>query len=389
MDFELTEEQRLIQSHISDLLEEFDDEYWREKDQNHEFAWEFFETFGDHGWCGITIPEEYGGQGLGTLEATLVQQEIASSGAGMAGVSITGHHFHSSSPLLHYGDEEHKQEYLPKIADGDVVMCTAVTEPNAGIDTSRITTRAERDGDRYLVNGEKMWTSKAQVADVIMLLTRTGERDEDDRFGGMTLFFTDFDKDMDGVDVQEISKAGRGAVDSNQVWFEDFEIPAEHRIGEEGEGFKYLLSFANSGRIMIAANAVGLGQRAIEKGAQYANERVVFDNKIGSYQAIQHPLAESWANLQADETLVRKAAWMYDNDKSPGVEATAAKLNATEDSIEACERAMRVHGGVGYATEFDVERYWRESAINLFAELPNEMAKNFLAQKALGLPRSY
>lgn len=389
MDFELTEEQRLIQRHVSELLNDYDDEYWREKDQEHEFAWEFFEDFADGDWCGVTIPTEYGGQGYGTLEAVLIQQEIANSGAGMAGVSITGHHFHSSSPLLHYGDEEHKEEFLPKIANGDVVMCTAVTEPNAGIDTSRITTTAERQRDKYVINGEKMWTSKAQVADVIMLLTRTSERDEDDRFGGLTLFFTDFDKDMDGVDVQEINKAGRGAVDSNQVWFEDFEIPVEHRIGEEGKGFKYLLSFANSGRIMIAANAVGLGQRAIEKGANYADERVVFDNKIGSYQGIQHPLAESWAKLAADEALVYKAAWLYDNDKDCGVESTAAKLNATEDSIEACERAMRVHGGVGYAKDFDVERYWRESAINLFAELPNEMAKNFLSRNALGLPRSY
>lgn len=389
MDFELSDEQQLIRSELGRLLENYDDEYWREKDQNHEFAWEFFNDFADHGWCGVTIPEEYGGQGLGTLEATLVQQEIASSGAGMAGVSITGHHFHSSSPLLHYGREEHKQKYLPKIANGDVVMCTAVTEPNAGIDTSNITTMAERNGDQYLVNGEKMWTSKAQVADVIMLLTRTEERDPNDRFGGMTLFFTEFDKNMDGVDVQEISKAGRGAVDSNQVWFENFEIPAENRIGEEGKGFKYLLSFANSGRIMIAANAVGLGQRALEKAAAYANERETFDNKIGSYQGVQHPLAESWSKLEADETLVRKAAWMYDNDMDCGKEATAAKLNATEHSIEACERAMRVHGGVGYATDFDVERYWRESAINLFAELPNEMAKNYLAREALGLPRSY
>lgn len=269
------------------------------------------------------------------------------------------------------------------------MVCTGVTEPNAGTDTSRIETFAERDGDEYVVNGQKIWTSKAQEADVIMLLTRTTPREDADRFGGLSLFFTEFSKEMDGVDVSEIPKAGRGASDSNEVWFEDFRIPAEDRIGEEGEGFTYLLSFANSERVSIAANAVGIGQAALDRAASYAAEREVFQNRIGSYQAIQHPLADSWSKLEQDELMVRKAAWLYDRGEDAGAEANAAKLRASEDAIEACERAVRVHGGMGYAKEYHVERYWREVMINVIAPISNEMVKNYIAQHVLDLPRSY
>jgi acyl-CoA dehydrogenase len=389
MEFELSEEQRLIRSQIRELCDEFGDEYWREKGRHHEYPAEFFGTFADGGWCGLTIPEAYGGQGYGVLEATIVQQEIARSGAGMAGTSLTAHHTFSTEPLVVYGTEEHKERYLPRIADGDVQVCTGVTEPNAGTDTSRIETFAERDGDEYVVNGQKIWTSKAQEADLVMLLTRTSLREESDRLGGMTLFFTEFDAAMDAVEVTEIPKAGRGAADSNEVWFDDFPIPAADRIGEEGEGFKYLIEFANSERISIAANAVGVGQAAIEKAADYAAERVVFDSPIGSYQGIQHPLADSWAKLQMDELMVRKAAWLYDNAEDCGAEANAVKLRASEDSIEACEQAVRTHGGMGYASEYDVERYWRETMINVLAPVSNEMAKNYIGRHVLDLPKSY
>jgi acyl-CoA dehydrogenase len=389
MEFELSEEQRLVRSQLRELCDEFGDDYWREKDRRHEYPEEFFEAFADAGWCGLTIPEEYGGQGYGVLEAALVQQEIARSGGGMAGTSLTAHHTFSTEPLVAYGTEAHKERYLPRIADGDVQVCTGVTEPNAGTDTSRIETFAEREGDEYVVNGQKIWTSKAQEADVAMLLTRTSLREESDRLGGMTLFFTEFDAEMDAVEVSEIPKAGRGASDSNEVWFEDFRIPAADRIGEEGKGFRYLLEFANSERISIAANAVGVGQAAIEKAADYAAERVVFDAPIGSYQAVQHPLADSWAKLQMDELMVRKAAWLYDRDRDCGAEANAVKLRASEDSIEACERAVRAHGGMGYAKEYDVERYWRETMINVIAPISNEMAKNYIGQHVLDLPKSY
>ncbi|ELY87597.1 acyl-CoA dehydrogenase domain-containing protein [Natrialba hulunbeirensis JCM 10989] len=391
MDFDLTDEQQLIRSEIRDLCDEFGDDYWRERDLNHEYPESFFETFAEHGWCGLTIPEAYGGQGYGVQEAALVQQEIARSGAAMAGTSITAHHTFSSEPLVAFGDEAHKERYLPKIGGGDVQVCTGVTEPNAGTDTSRIETTAERDDEVgvYSVSGQKIWTSKAQKADVIMLLARTKPREEADRFGGLTLFFTDFHRDLPGVGVTEIPKAGRGASDSNEVWFDEYEIPIEDRIAEEGKGFRYLLRFANTERIALAANAVGIGQAALEKAAAYADDRVVFGNEIGSYQGIQHPLADSWSKLEQDELMVRKAAWLYDNDRDCGAEANAVKLRASEDALEACERAVRVHGGMGYASEYDVERYWRETMINVIAPISNEMVKNYIAEHVLGLPKSY
>jgi acyl-CoA dehydrogenase len=389
MDFRLTEEQRLIRRQMRELCSEFGDDYWRERDRNGEFPWEFFEAFADGGWCGITVPEEYGGEGYGVQEAAIVQQEIARSGAAMAGTSVTSHHVFSVAPLIEYGSEAHKGRYLPRVADGDVMVCTGVTEPNAGTDTSRIETTADRDGDEYVVNGQKIWTTKAGQADVIMLLARTSPRDPDDRFGGLTLLFTEFGPDAPGVEVSEIPKAGRAASPSYEVWFDGFRIPVEDRIGEEGEGFGYLLSFANAERISLAANAVGIGQAAIECAAEYARGREVFGNRIGSYQAVAHPLAESWSKLEQDELMVRKAAWCYDEGEDVGPTANAVKLRASEDAIEACERAVRVHGGMGYAAEYDVERYWRESMINVLAPISNEMVKNYIATKVLDLPRSY
>ncbi|MEF8878060.1 MAG: acyl-CoA dehydrogenase family protein [Haloarculaceae archaeon] len=389
MDFRLTEEQRLIRRQIRELCAEFGDDYWRERDLEGEFPWEFFEAFADGGWCGITVPEAYGGQGYGVQEAALVQGEIARSGAAMAGTSVTSHHVFSVAPLIEYGTEPHKERYLPRVAEGDVMVCTGVTEPNAGTDTSRIETTAERDGEEYVVDGQKLWTTKAGQADVIMLLVRTSPRDPEDRFDGLTLFFTEFGPDAEGVEVSEIPKAGRAASPSYEVWFDGFRVPAGDRIGEEGEGFGYLLSFANAERISLAANAVGIGQAAVERAAEYAREREVFGNRIGSYQAVAHPLAESWSKLEQDELMVRKAAWCYDEGEETGPTANAVKLRASEDAIEACERAVRVHGGMGYAAEYDVERYWREAMINVLAPVSNEMVKNYIASKVLDLPRSY
>ncbi|MEF8869284.1 MAG: acyl-CoA dehydrogenase family protein, partial [Haloarculaceae archaeon] len=334
-------------------------------------------------------PEAYGGQGYGVQEAALVQGEIARSGAAMAGTSVTSHHVFSVAPLIEYGTEPHKERYLPRVAEGDVMVCTGVTEPNAGTDTSRIETTAERDGEEYVVDGQKLWTTKAGQADVIMLLVRTSPRDPEDRFDGLTLFFTEFGPDAEGVEVSEIPKAGRAASPSYEVWFDGFRVPAGDRIGEEGEGFGYLLSFANTERISLAANAVGIGRAAIERAAEYAREREVFGNRIGSYQAVAHPLAESWSKLEQDELMVRKAAWCYDEGEETGPTANAVKLRASEDAIEACERAVRVHGGMGYAAEYDVERYWREAMINVLAPVSNEMVKNYIASKVLDLPRSY
>jgi len=389
MDFRLTEEQRLIRRQMRGLCAEFGDDYWRERDRKGEFPWAFFEAFADGGWCGITVPEEYGGEGYGVQEAALVQEEIARSGAAMAGTSVTSHHVFSVAPLIEYGSADHKERYLPRVADGDVMVCTGVTEPNAGTDTSRIETIAEREGGEYVVDGQKIWTTKAGQADVIMLLVRTSPRDPDDRFDGLTLFFTEFGPDAPGVEVSEISKAGRAASSSYEVWFDGFRVPAGDRIGDEGEGFGYLLSFANAERISLAANAIGTGRAAVERAAEYAREREVFGNRIGSYQAVAHPLAESWSKLEQDELMVRKAAWCYDEGEETGPTANAVKLRASEDAIEACERAVRVHGGMGYAAEYDVERYWREAMINVLAPISNEMVKNYIAHEVLDLPRSY
>jgi acyl-CoA dehydrogenase len=389
MDFALSEEQRLIQQEIRKLCEDFGDEYWREKDKAHEFPWDFFETFADAGWCGVTIPQEYGGQGYGLQESALVQKELARSGAGAAGMSVTSHHVFSAAPLVEFGNEAHKERYLPKVASGEVMVCTGVTEPNSGLDTPTLETTAERDGDEYVINGQKIWTSKAQEADVIMLLTRTEPYDPNNRFDGMTLFFTEFDKDMDGVTVEEIPKAGRGASDSNEVWFEELRVPADDVIGEEGRGFKYLLSFANAERVNVAANCIGVGLAALDKASAYANEREVFGNAIGSYQGIQHPLAESWTKLKTDEALMWEAAWLVDEGEQPGAEANAVKLRASEDALEACRRAVTTHGGMGYAKEYDVERYWIESMIHVLAPVSGEMIKNHIAGEALDLPRSY
>ncbi|MFB6311683.1 MAG: acyl-CoA dehydrogenase family protein, partial [Salinirussus sp.] len=248
---------------------------------------------------------------------------------------------------------------------------------------------AERDGDEYVINGQKIWTSKAQEADVIMLLTRTEPYDPENRFDGMTLFFTEFNKDMDGVTVKEIPKAARGASESNEVWYEDVRVPAEDVVGEEGQGFKYLLSFANAERVNVAANCVGVGYAALDKAAAYANEREVFDSPIGAYQGIQHPLAESWTKLKADEALLWQAATMFDNDEQCGAEANAVKLRSSEDALEACRRAVTTHGGMGYAKEYDVERYWKETMNHVLAPVTGEMIKNHIAQNVLDLPRSY
>lgn len=390
MDFELSEEQRLIQKQIRELCADFGDEYWREKDREEEYPWEFHDALARDGWFGLNVPREYGGQGYGIQEAVLVQLEVARSGGGHTGVSVTSAQAFNAEPIVAFGDDDVKEQYLRRIASGDDVLAVGVTEPNAGLDTSRVETFAEREGDEYVVNGEKIWTSRATVADLMLLLVRTTPREEAERrFDGLTLFVTEFDSEMESVDVQPIEKAGRRASDSSQVWYDDFRIPVADRIGEEGSGFEYLLSFANSERILVGASAVGMGQAAVDKAAKYAKERVVFDNPIGSYQAIQHPLSDSWSKLEVAELMLQKAAWLYDEGEDCGGEANASKLRASEAALEACERAVRAHGGMGYSESFDVARYWREAILTVAIPVSNEMVNNYIAQHVLDLPRSY
>lgn len=389
MDFELTDEQRLIRQELRSLCAEFGDEYWRQKDRAHEFPREFHETFAENGWYGLTVPREYGGQGYGLEEGVIVQQEVARSGAAHAGVGLTGTQIFNAAPLIAFGTPEQKERYLPDIAEGESRLAVAITEPNAGLDTSRLETVAEREGDEYRVDGQKVWVGNAQTADLLLLMVRTSPRDESDRFDGLSLFLTPFDAGDDAVDVAEMDKAGRRAIDSNEVWFEDFRIPAADRIGEEGSGFTYLLEFANSERITVAAAAVGIGQAAIEAASEYASERVVFDNPIGSYQGVQHPLADSWSKLQLAEVMTRYAATLYDEDEDCGGAANAVKLRASEACVEACERAVRAYGGMGYAEEYDVPRYWRESILTVISPVSNELVLNYIGTKELGMPKSY
>ena len=389
MDVDLTEEQRLIRREIRGLADEFGDEYWRRKDRERSFPEEFHEAFADGGWYGLTIPREYGGEGYGLQEGVIVQEALARSGAGHAGVGLTGVQMFNAAPLIRYGTDSQKERYLPDIASGDTRLAVAITEPEAGLDTSRIETTAERDGDEYVVNGQKVWVGGAQHADLMLLVVRTSPREEGRRFDGLTMLLTPFDPTAESVTLSEIEKAGRRAIDSNELWFEEFRVPVEDRIGEEDAGFTYLLDFANSERITVAAAANGIGQAALEKAVAYANERVVFDNPIGSYQAIQHPLAESWSDLALTTDLTRKAARLYDDGEDCGQEANAAKLRASEACVTACERAVRVHGGMGYAEEFDVCRYWRESIITVISPVSNELVKNYIGHTVLGLPKSY
>lgn len=388
MDFELTEDQATIRAAVADLAGKFDDEYWAAKDGAHEFPWEFYNAFAEGGWLGITIPTEYGGHGLGIFEAMLVLEGVAASGAAMNGASALHMSIFGMHPVIVHGSDEMKAATLPRIATGELHVCFGVTEPDAGTDTTRITTFARREGDRYTVSGKKVWISKAQQAEKILLLTRTAKREEGERpTDGMTLFLADLDRDK--VDIREISKMGRNAVNSNELFIDGLEIPVEHRIGEEGKGFTYLLDGLNPERILVAAEALGTGRAALRRAVRYGTDREVFGRPIGMNQGIQFPLADSLARLDAAELILRKAAWMYDRGEPCGREANTAKYLCAEAGFEAADRALQTHGGMGYSTEFHVERYFREARLLRIAPISQELVLAYLAANVLGLPRSY
>ena len=388
MSFELTEDQELIRKSVRELAARFDDQYWMEKDQAHEFPQEFYDAVAGGGWLGMTIPEEYGGHGLGITEATILAEEVARSGGGMNAASAIHMSIFGMQPVVVYGSDEMKAETLPRIVNGDLHVCFGVTEPTAGLDTSRITTFARRDGDHYVVNGRKVWISKALESEKILLLTRTTPRDEAAKpTDGLTLFLTDLDRDH--VDIRPIKKMGRNAVSSNEVFIDDLIVPAEHRVGEEGQGFKYILDGLNPERMLIAAEALGIGRVALEKAVKYGNERVVFNRPIGMNQGLQFPLADSLARLDAAELVLRKATWLYDNGKPCGREANTAKYLCADAGFGAADRALQLHGGMGYSEEYHVSRYFRESRLMKIAPVSQEMILSFLGEHVLGLPRSY
>jgi len=388
MNFELTDDQELIRKSVTELASKFDDHYWMEKDQAHEFPYAFYQAIAGGGWLGMTIPEEYGGHGLGITEATLLAEEVARSGGAMNAASAIHLSIFGMQPVVKHGSDELKARTLPQVATGELHVCFGVTEPGAGLDTSRITTFAKRDGDHYVVNGRKVWISKALESQKILLLTRTQPYDEvSKKTDGMTLFLTDLDRSR--VEVRPIRKMGRNAVSSNELFIDDLHIPVEDRVGEEGKGFQYILDGLNPERMLIAAEALGIGRVALEKAVKYGNERYVFDRPIGMNQGIQFPLADSLARLDAAELMLRKATWLYDNGKPCGREANTAKYLCADAGFTAADRALQTHGGMGYSEEYHVSRYFREARLMKIAPVSQEMILNFLGSHVLKLPRSY
>jgi len=388
MNFALTSEQQAIREAIFGICRRFDDAYWLEKDRVGGFPHDFHAALAQEGWLGICIPEAYGGSGLGVAEAAVMMRTIAESGAGMSGASAVHINVFGLNPVVVFGTEEQKRRMLPGMVEGREKACFAVTEPNTGLNTTQLKTRAVRKGDRYIVDGTKVWISTAQVAHKILLLARTTPLEDVKRpTEGLSLFYTDLDRDR--IKIHEIEKMGRKAVDSNELFIEGFEIPVDDRIGEEGRGFEYILHGMNPERILIAAEAVGLGMLAVQRAAAYARERIVFNRPIGQNQAIQHPLAKNWMELEAAWLMTRSAAWHYDQGLPSGAAANAAKYLAGEAGFNACQQAVMTHGGFGYAKEFHVERYLREVMIPRIAPVSPQLVLSFIAEKVLGLPKSY
>lgn len=388
MNFEFSEQQLSVQEAVSRICRNFGDDYWLERDTDGDFPEEFVRAITEGGWLGIAMPEEFGGSGLGVSEALILAHTIARSGAGMSGASAVHLNLFGPNPIVVFGTNEQKSRFLPPLIQGLDRACFGVTEPNSGLNTSRLETRAELDGDNYVINGQKLWTTTAQTATKILLIARTTPLVECERpTDGLSLFFTDLDRDK--IEVRLIEKMGRKAVDSNSLFIDNLIVPAQDLIGEEGGGWKCLLHGLNPERILIAAEAVGLGQAALERASNYARERVVFDRTIGKNQAIQHPLAVNWMELEAAMLMVFKAAAIYDSGEPCGAESNAAKYLAAEAALSACQRSVLTHGGMGYAKEYHVERYLREIMIPVIAPVSQEMIKSFIGERVLGQEKSY
>jgi acyl-CoA dehydrogenase len=379
---------RTLVDNVGRICARFDDAYWLARDETGAFPEDFRRAMAEGGWLGIAMPEAYGGAGLGVTEAAAMMHTVAGTPGAMSAASSIHINIFGPHPIVVHGTDAQKARWLPPLIEGRDIACFGVTEPDAGLDTTRITTRAERNGDRYIVNGRKLWTSTAQRAGKIMLLARTTPLDRCARpADGLSLFYTDLDRAH--CDVHEIPKMGRKAVDSNAVFIDALPVPAEDRIGEEGAGFRYLLDSLNPERILIAAEAIGIGRHAIDRAAAYARERVVFDRPIGQNQSIQHPLAECWAELEAAWLLTMQAAALYDSGQPCGPQANAAKYLAGEAGFKACTQAVMTHGGMGYAQEFHVERLLREVLICRIAPVTPQLILSYLAERVLDLPKSY
>ncbi len=388
MNFDLSEDQTAIKNAIGEICSDFDDDYWLRKDREGGFPEDFYSAIAKAGWLGIAMPTEYGGAGLGIADACVMMEAVSGSGAGLSGASSIHMNVFGLHPVVMHGNDEQKARWLPPIIKGEAKACFGVTEPNTGLNTLKLKTMAVRKGDKYVVNGQKIWISTAQVAHKILLLARTTPIDEvKSPTHGLSLFYTDLDRTR--IEVREIEKLGRKCVDSNQLFIDGLEIPVEDRIGEEGRGFEYILHGLNPERVLLAAEATGLGRVALKRAARYAGERIVFDRPIGKNQGIQHPLAERWVELEAGTLLYQRAAWLYDQGRPCGAEANAAKFFCAEAGFKSCETAVLTHGGMGYAKEYHVERYFRESMLPRIAPVSPQLILSFIAEKVLQLPKSY
>jgi acyl-CoA dehydrogenase len=386
--FWLSEDQEAIKDGVERLCAQYGDDYWLKVDETGQWPEDFVADMAAGGWLGVAMPESVGGAGLGLTEAAIVMQAVAQSGAGFSGASSIHLNIFGPMPLVKYGTDAQREQLLPRLISGEDKMCFAVTEPNSGLDIASLETRAERTKDGYRINGRKIWTTGAQRANKILIIARTTPKDRVARpTQGLSLFYTDLDRAH--IDAKPIPKMGRRAVECNTLFIDNLEIPAKDLVGEEGEGFRYLLHGLNPERVLFAVEAIGLGRAALARAATYANERVVFGRPIGQNQGVQHPLAKSWAELEAANLLAFKAAALHDAGRDCGAEANAAKYLGAEAGFHACENAVLAHGGMGYAREYFVERYFREAMIARIAPVSREMILNYIAERVLGLPKSY
>ncbi len=384
MDFSEDEDHQAIVEAIRSICAKFDDEYWAGCDRQHQFPWDFYKVMAEAGWVGIAMPEEYGGGGRGVTEAAIVLREVAASGAAMNGCSALHLTIFGLNPVVRFGNERLRSEFLPRAAAGELHVAFGVTEPDAGTDTSRVATRAEPDGKGgYIVRGRKIWTTKALESQVVLLLVRTGG----EGLRGLSLLLADLDPRY--VDIRPIPKMGRNAVASCEVAYDGLPVEGWRRVGEEGEGWKYLLHGLNAERILLSAESIGIGEVALKRAVEYATQREVFGRPIGANQAIAHPLAQAHVQLRAAWQLSQYAAWRYDHGLDCGEAANSAKYLAAEAAFLAADRAVQTFGGMGYATEYHVERYFREARLQRIVPVSQEMSLNFIAQQVLGLPRSY
>jgi acyl-CoA dehydrogenase len=387
MEIDLSPEHEAIREGVKKVVDQFDDEYWSAREEEKTFPFAFHKAMADGGWLGITMPPELGGAGLGVTEAAIMMHTVTSGCGGYNSASTLHLNLFGPHAVVVFGNAEQKERMLKPLIAGTDRACFGVTEPDAGLDTTSISTFATKVPGGYRVTGRKIWTSSGQVANKILLLTRTTPKDEKKPTEGMTLFYTDLDKTK--IEVRRIPKMGRNAVDSNATFIDDYFVPEEDRIGEQGKGFRYILHSLNPERILVAVEAVGFGQNALSRAAQYARERKVFGRFIGQNQGIQHPLAENWIALESAFWMAMRAAYLYDAGKSCGAEANAAKFLGARACFDACTRAVMTHGGMGYAKEYQVERLFRESILPVITPITEQMILSFVAEKVLGLPKSY